>query len=141
MKGRTYRYGADALFPFGHGLSYTHFKIGNAAVDKTEIRDNETIKLTIPVANTGKRSGTEIVQVYVRKINDIEGPDKTLRGFQRVELTAGKSGQAIIELTPSAFEFYDWAERKMLVAAGEYEVSYGNSSDNKDLKTVKVSIQ
>ncbi len=141
MKGRTYRYGADALFPFGYGQGYTHFKIGNATVDKTEIKENESIKLTIPVTNTGKRSGTEIVQVYVRKINDIEGPDKTLRGFQRVELAAGKSGQAIIELAPASFEFYDWAERKMTVASGEYEVYYGNSSDTKDLKSTKVNIK
>ncbi len=141
MKGRTYRYGADALFPFGYGLSYTHFKMGNATVDKAEIKANETIKLTIPVTNAGKRSGTEIVQVYIRKVNDIEGPVKTLRGFQRVEIAAGKSEHATIELTPSAFEFYDWTERKMMVAPGEYEVLYGNSSDNKGLKTVKVSIK
>ncbi|MBP1619056.1 MAG: glycosyl hydrolase family 3 [Bacteroidetes bacterium] len=141
MKGRTYRYGADALFPFGYGLSYTHFKIGNVIVDKTEIKGDETIKLVIPVTNDGKRSGTEIVQVYLLKINDVEGPVKTLRGFQRVELAAGKSGQAIIELTPPAFEFYDWAERKMMVAPGKYEVYYGNSSAKKDLKSFTVNIK
>jgi beta-glucosidase len=141
MKGRTYRYMTDALFPFGYGLSYTNFKIGNATIDKTKIKDNETVKLTVPVTNVGKRSGTEIVQVYIRKINDIEGPIKTLRGFQRIELTAGKSGQAIINLTPSSFEFYDWEQRKMAVTSGEYEVFYGNSSDNKDLKSLKVNIK
>ena len=141
MKGRTYRYMSDPLFPFGFGLSYTNFKIGKATVDKPEIKSNETVKLTVPVTNAGKRSGTEIVQVYIHKVNDIEGPIKTLRGFQRVELAAGKSGQATIDLQPSAFEFFDWAQRKMMVTSGDYEVLYGNSSDAKALKTLKITIK
>lgn len=141
MKGRTYRYMSDPLFPFGFGLSYTNFKIGKATVDKSEIKSNETVKLTVPVTNAGKRSGTEIVQVYIHKVNDIEGPIKTLRGFQRVELAAGKSGQATIDLPPSAFEFFDWAQRKMMVTPGDYEVLYGNSSDAKALQTLKITIK
>ena len=141
MKGRTYRYMSDPLFPFGFGLSYTNFKIGKATVDKSEIESNETVKLTVPVTNAGKRSGTEIVQVYIHKVNDIEGPIKTLRGFQRVELAAGKSGQATIDLPPSAFEFFDWAQRKMMVTSGDYEVLYGNSSDAKALQTLKITIK
>ncbi|MDD3062491.1 MAG: glycoside hydrolase family 3 C-terminal domain-containing protein [Massilibacteroides sp.] len=141
MKGRTYRYMTDALFPFGFGLSYTSFKIGNATIDKSQIKPNENITLTIPVSNTGKRTGIEILQVYIRKVNDVEGPIKTLRGFQRIELAAGKSEQAIFVLAPSTFEFYDWAERKMMTAPGEYEISYGNSSDTKDLKSITVNIK
>jgi beta-glucosidase len=140
MKGRTYRYMSDALFPFGFGLSYTNFEIGSAMISKTTIQVDETIQLTIPVKNTGKLDGTEIVQVYVRKVNDIEGPLKTLRGFKRIEISAGKTKQVNIELAPSSFEFYDWNQRKMIITAGEYEVYYGNSSDAKDLKMVKVTI-
>jgi beta-glucosidase len=141
MKGRTYRYMSDPLFPFGFGLSYTTFTIGNAQISKTSIKADESVGLTIPVANTGKRNGTEIVQVYVHKLNDTDGPIKTLRGFQRVDVAAGKTGQAVISLPYSSFEFFDRYSGKMTVAAGEYEVLYGNSSDAKDLKTVKVSIQ
>lgn len=141
MKDRTYRYTTDYLYPFGFGLSYTTFEIGNASISKTSIKANEHVKLTIPVKNTGKRAGTEIVQVYIRKMNDLEGPLKTLRGFQRMELVAGKSETATIELTPASFEFYDWSQRQMAVTPGEYEVLYGNSSDSKDLKTMKVTIQ
>jgi beta-glucosidase len=140
MKGRTYRFMSDALFPFGFGLSYTTFSIGNAKLSKTTIKTNESVELTVPVSNTGKRNGTEIVQVYIHKVNDTDGPLKTLRGFQRVEVAAGKSGQAVIKLPSSSFEFFDRQSGKMMVAGGDYEVLYGNSSDTKDLKTIKITI-
>jgi beta-glucosidase len=140
MKGRTYRYTTDYLYPFGFGLSYTNFEIGNATVSKTAIKADESISITVSVKNTGKRNGTEIVQVYLRKVNDVEGPLKTLRGFQRVAVPAGKTSSATINLTPSSFEFYDWGQNKMTVTPGEYEVYYGNSSDNKDLKMTKITI-
>jgi beta-glucosidase len=141
MKGRTYRYTNDALFPFGYGLSYTKFEIGKAQVSKTEISKDETLNFTIPVKNAGKRSGTEIVQVYIRKIGDIDGPLKTLKAFQRVEIGAGKTANVAISLDPSAFEFYSWDERAMTVAPGEYEVLYGNNSVDKDLKSFVVSVK
>jgi beta-glucosidase len=140
MKGRTYRYMSDALFPFGYGLSYTSFEIGSATLSKTAIKSNESIQLTLPVTNTGKRAGTEIVQVYVRKVNDLEGPLKTLKGFKRVDLGAGKAQNVTVELPSSSFEFYDWSQRKMIITPGEYEVYYGTSSDPKDLKMSKISI-
>jgi len=141
MKGRTYRYMSDPLFPFGFGLSYTTFAIGNANLSKTVIKTDESIELTIPVVNKGNRDGTEIVQVYVRKVNDTDGPLKALRGFQRVDVAAGRTGRAVINLPYSAFEFFDKASGKMAVTAGEYEVWYGNSSDTKDLKMTKITIR
>jgi len=141
MKGRTYRFMSDALYPFGFGLSYTRFTIGTAKFSKTTAKADETIKLTVPVTNSGKRTGTEVVQVYVSKVNDIDGPIKTLRGFQRVEIAAGKTRQVTIDLAPSTFEFFDWSQRKMMVTPGEYEVYCGNSSDAKDLKVTKIWIQ
>jgi len=140
MKGRTYRYMADPLFPFGFGLSYTTFSIGDAKFSNTSIKSNESIKLTIPVLNKGKLNGTEIVQVYVRKINDVNGPLKTLKGFQRIDVAAGKTSQAEINLPNSSFGFFDRENGKMAVTAGEYEVLYGNSSDAKDLKTTRIII-
>ena len=141
MKGRTYRFMSDPLFPFGFGLSYTTFSIGNVKCNRTTIKANESVELTIPVSNTGKRDGTEIVQVYVHKINDTDGPLKTLKGFQRVDIAAGKTGQVVINLPASSFEFYDRVSGKMIEAAGEYEVFYGSSSDTKDLKSTKIIIE
>jgi len=140
MKGRTYRYMFDPLFPFGFGLSYTTFSIGKAKFSKTVIKADESVELSIPVLNTGKRDGTEIVQVYVRKVNDTDGPLKTLRGFQRINVSAGKASQAVINLPYTSFEFFDRASGKMTVTAGEYEIFYGSSSDAKDLKMTKISI-
>jgi beta-glucosidase len=140
MKGRTYRYMSDPLFPFGFGLSYTTFRIGDAKICKNEIKSDENIELTIPVTNKGKKDGTEVVQVYIRKVNDTDGPLKTLRGFQRVNVSAGKTKNITISLPYSAFEFFDRPSGKMAVTVGEYEVLYGNSSDAKDLKTVKVTV-
>ncbi len=141
MKGRTYRFMSDALFPFGFGLSYTKFSIGKAKLSETEIGNGESVELSIPVTNTGKRDGTEVVQVYVRKVNDIDGPIKTLKSFQRVNLAAGKTSEVVINLPYNSFESYDRVRGKMAVAPGEYEILYGNSSDNKDLKVTKVTIQ
>jgi beta-glucosidase len=140
MKGRTYRFMANPLFPFGYGLSYTTFSIGEAKLSKSVIKATETIEITIPVSNTGKRSGTEVVQVYIHKVNDIDGPLKTLRGFQRVSVAAGKTSQAEISLPHSSFEFFDRMSGKMVVSAGEYEVLYGNSSDTKNLKSIKIAV-
>ena len=141
MKGRTYRFMNDALFPFGYGLSYTTFKIGDAKLCTNVIKSGESVEITIPVTNTGKRIGTEIVQVYVKKVNDADGPIKTLKGFQRVNMAPGKTQNVSINLPGSSFEFYDQTSGKMTVKAGEYEVLYGNSSATNDLKMLKIVVQ
>lgn len=141
MKGRTYRFMSDPLFPFGYGLSYTRFAIGEAKVSHTTVSPGKTIVIDVPVTNTGKRDGTEVVQVYVRKINDADGPLKTLRGYQRISLPSSATKVVSITLPPDAFEFFDRASGKMLVAPGQYQIFYGNSSDNKDLKTITITIQ
>jgi beta-glucosidase len=141
MKNRTYRFSADALFPFGYGLSYTTYTIGQAEISGTSIEKNDKLTLTIPVTNTGKRNGTEVVQVYVRKVGDDKGPLRTLKGFKRIKLDPGKTSHVSITLTPDAFEFFDMASGKMAVSTGEYEVLYGNSSDLKELQSTEIKIK
>ena len=135
MKGRTYRYFNDALFPFGFGLSYTTFAIGDATIDG----QNGSYKVSIPVSNSGQKNGTEIVQLYIRNTADAEGPLKSLRGFQRVDVKAGQSATATIELKPESFEFWDAETNTMRTKSGTYEILYGNSSSDKDLKRLTVT--
>ena len=138
MKGRTYRYFNDPLFAFGYGLSYTTFAIDNP---KLSIDQTGNGKLSVDVANTGKRDGTEVVQLYIRDLSDAEGPSKSLRGFQRVNVKAGQKTTATIELTPKSFEFWDAESNTMRTKPGRYEILYGSSSQDKDLKRQTITIQ
>ncbi|MGZ3963531.1 MAG: xylan 1,4-beta-xylosidase [Mucilaginibacter sp.] len=142
MKNRTYRHMTSApLFPFGYGLSYTTFNIGNAKASKTVIGNKEAIQLTVPIANTGKRDGTEVLQVYVRKVGDKDGPVKTLRAFKRMPISAGQTAIAMVNLPAKTFEFYNRDAGSVKVSPGDYELLYGTSSDSKDLKPLKITIR
>jgi beta-glucosidase len=134
MKGRTYRYMSDALFPFGYGLSYTTFSVGEANLD------NKTMTLTLPVSNTGNYDGTEVVQIYIHKTGDTDGPIKTLKAFQRVSLKAGQHKNVVFKLDKKAFEFFDHQTNTMRVdPRASYEIYYGNSSRDCDLKKVVIA--
>lgn len=137
MKGRTYRYMTEEpLFPFGYGLSYTQFSLGAAELS----RSGEAMSLTVPVTNVGKRAGTEVVQVYLHKEGDTEGPRKTLRGYARVTLKAGESQNVSIQIDHQSFETFDPSTNKMQVLPGQYELYYGTSSADKDLKCIDVTL-
>lgn len=137
MKGRTYRYFSDPLFAFGYGLSYTDFTIGDAKMTKS----GKNHVLSVPVTNTGKRDGTEVVQVYIRDLSDAEGPLKSLRGFKRVSLKAGASATVDITLTPESFEFFDPETNTVHGKQGRFEILYGSSSLDSDLKKVLVNVK
>ena len=135
MKGRTYRYFNDPLFAFGYGQSYTTFEIGEAKIDGY----GTDYQVTIPVTNTGKCNGTEIVQLYIRDLSDKEGPLKSLRGFQRVYVKAGETATATISLDAKSFEFWDAATNTMRTKPGQYEILYGTSSRDNDLKRMTIT--
>ena len=143
MKGRTYRYFDDPLFAFGYGKSYTTFQIGDATIKPTgkEGEDVAVFDVEVPVTNTGKRDGAEVVQLYIRNTADPESPLKTLRAFQRIEVKAGQTATAHLPLTKNSFEFFDTETNTMRAKAGTYEVFYGNSSRNQDLKKTTITIQ
>ena len=138
MKGRTYRYFTDALFPFGYGLSYTNFEISN---EKLEMGNDGNGKLTVDVTNTGKRDGDEIVQLYIRDLQDAEGPLKTLRGFERINVKAGQTATATIQLNRQSFEFWDAASNTIRVKPGQYEILVGTSSNDSNMKKLMTNIQ
>ena len=137
MRGRTYRYFDDPLFAFGFGLSYTSFETGKAVIEGS----NGDFTLNIPVSNTGRRDGTETVQVYIRNTSDPDGPLKSLRGFQRISVKAGQTATAQVRLTRKSFEFFDVSTNTMRTKPGTYEILYGNSSLNADLKSLEVTLR
>ena len=135
MKGRTYRYfDGKPLYPFGHGLSYTDFKISKGRVVKAA---DGSMEFVASVKNTGKRSGATVVQLYVSKEGDTEGPIKTLRGYKRVEVAAGKTAEVRIPMDEETFLWWNPETGRMNPMRGCYILHYGETSDDAGLKTVK----
>lgn len=131
MKGRTYRYFNDALYPFGYGLSYTTFAVGTPLYSGG--------KVTVEVKNTGSREGTEVVQLYLKNLADKEGPSKSLRGFQRVPLKAGESSVVTFSLGDEDFEWFDEQSNTVRPMNGDWQLFVGTSSADKDLKSIKIN--
>ncbi|MDR2026019.1 MAG: glycoside hydrolase family 3 C-terminal domain-containing protein, partial [Prevotellaceae bacterium] len=124
--GRTYRYFKGApLYPFGHGLSYTTFEYGAAKLGKNSIGRNESVSLNFDLKNTGELDGDEVIQIYIRNLQDAEGPIKSLRAFKRINIAAAATEAVSIQLTPKAFEFFDPQTDSMTVKPGVYEILYG----------------
>lgn len=136
MAGRTYRYMKEQpLFCFGYGLSYTTFEFGTPKYNaKKDV-------VTVEVTNTGKRDGDEVVQVYIKRIADTEGPNKTLKAFKRVSLKAGEKKVISIDFKRGNFEGWDPEHNVMRVVAGKYQMMVGNSSRDCDLKTIEVKVK
>ena len=119
MEGHTYRYfRGEPLYPFGYGLSYSKFTYG-----KPRFADGQ-LKLT--VSNKSQWSGTETVLVYISKDGDTDGPIRTLRAFQRVEVPAGGSVAVSIPLPDTAFEWWDPKSNAMRILPGQYTLHVGN---------------
>ncbi|MCI6461248.1 MAG: glycoside hydrolase family 3 C-terminal domain-containing protein [Prevotella sp.] len=136
MAGRTYRYMKEQpLFSFGYGLSYTTFEFG------TPKYNAKKGVVTAEVTNTGKRDGDEVVQVYIKRIADTEGPNKTLKAFKRVNLKAGEKKVISIDFKRGNFEGWDPEHNVMRVVAGKYQMMVGNSSRDCDLKTIEVKVK
>ena len=141
MKGRTYRYFDDALFPFGYGLSYTSFDLGEVNIPRnSELSGDAGITVSVPVTNTGKHDGTETIQLYIRNLQDPDGPLKSVRAFQRVSVKAGKTETVELKLTKKSFEFWDPETNTMQVKPGKYEILVGTSSEDKAFKKQTVTI-
>ena len=139
MKNRTYRYFTGIpQYAFGYGLSYTTFSVGKAKVKSLKGKAPK-VTLTVPVKNTGKREGSETVQVYVKRLNDAGAPIKALKGFQKVNLKAGETQNAIVTLDGEAFEYYDEMKDELAVKPGKYQILYGTSSRDEDLKSFDFS--
>ena len=137
MQNRTYRYfKGKPLYAFGYGLSYTTFSYGNA---KTAGKP-QAMTLTVPVTNSGKIDGDEVIQVYVKALDDAGAPIKSLAGFARVNIPAGKTKSVKIQLNKDAFSFYDEATDGLKFKPGRYRILYGGSSLDSDLKSLDITL-
>ena len=142
MKNRTYRYFTGVpQYAFGYGLSYTTFDVGEATLSANSMKKKGKVTLTVPVTNTGKREGTETVQVYVKALDDPGAPIKALKGFQKLTLQPGETATAKITLDGEAFEYYDNDLYELATRAGNYQILYGTSSLDKDLKTLDFTVR
>lgn len=142
MKGRTYRYMTETpLYPFGYGLSYTTFNYGDGKLSANSIGGKGKVKLTIPVSNTGNMDGEEVVQVYISRPGDTEGPSHALRAFKRIFIKKGTTENVEFLLTADTFEWFDTNYNLMRPIEGEYNVLYGGSSEMSKLKSLSITVK
>jgi len=113
------------LYPFGYGLSYTQFEYSDLKINDS---NQEEIKVSIMVTNSGRISGEEVVQLYIRdKIASVSRPVKELKGFKKVILNAGESKEIEFVLTDTELGFYD-NSGQFIVEAGEFDIMVGTNA-------------
>ena len=116
------------LFPFGFGLSYTTFTYDRLRLDRTEMDRNGQVQVTVTVTNSGKRAGTEVVQLYTRDlVGSVTRPVRELKGFQRVELQPGESRDVTFTLRAADLAFHT-ADGRWEAEPGEFKVFVGPNS-------------
>ncbi|MET4596194.1 beta-glucosidase [Sphingomonas sp. PvP107] len=127
------------LYPFGYGLSYTSFDVGAPRLTKSTIGRDETVRVSVDVANTGRRAGDEVVQLYVRDDQaTVTRPVLELKHFQRVTLQPGEKRTMTFDLKPADLAFWN-AEIHRVVEPGTFTISAGNSSTA--LKTTSLTVR
>ena len=119
------------LFAFGHGLSYTTFKLGKLMADKQQLSAGGQISFTVNVTNTGSRAGSETVQLYISdKQCSVDRPVKELKAFQKVFLQPGESRDVTLTIGCDALSFYNEAKGEWTAEPGAFEALVGTASDN-----------
>lgn len=128
-------------FAFGFGLSYTQFEIENISVNQKAFAENETIKVSCTVKNTGKRDGKEVVQVYAGKHKSkVERAQKELKAFKKVKVNKASAESVTLEIKVKDLAFYNEETSSWEVEKGDYFIYVGNSSDNIS-KKLKISVK
>ena len=129
------------LYAFGYGLSYTTFAISNPRLAHKRIKRDGSTRVLAEVKNTGKRTGTEVVQMYIRDlISSVTRPIKELKGFKKVSLKPGETKTIEIDITSDSLAFYD-INMKYVVEPGDFEIMVGTSSRDVDLQKVILRVE
>jgi beta-glucosidase len=128
------------LYPFGYGLSYTTFAFKNLRLEKKKIGRDACTRALVDVTNTGKRAGSEVVQMYIRDlVSSVTRPVKELKGFKKITLAPGASETVALDITPELLAFYD-INMKFLVEPGDFEIAVGHSSRDADLQKIVLTV-
>ncbi|MDR0893508.1 MAG: glycoside hydrolase family 3 C-terminal domain-containing protein, partial [Mediterranea sp.] len=123
----------DPLYPFGYGLSYTTYQYSPITLSQSTINPTDSLTATVTVTNTGKRDGTEVVQMYIRDlVGSVTRPVKELKGFQRVALKAGESKQVSFSIGVDLLKFYNY-RLDYVYEPGDFQVMIGPNS--RDVQT------
>jgi beta-glucosidase len=127
----------DPVYPFGYGLSYTHFSYGDLSLSSTSLKGSQTLTATVTVTNDGALAGKETVQLYIRDlVGSITRPVKELKGFKKISLNAGESQKVSFAITPEDLKFYN-NDLKYDWEPGDFVIMVGPNS--RDVRSVKVS--
>lgn len=130
--GKTNVYGA--LYPFGHGLSYTTFSYSNLKINQNKKSVNDNIAISVDITNTGKYKGDEVVQLYLKdEVSSVTVYETQLRGFERITLNSGETKTVNFMLKPDDLKLLN-KDMKWLVEPGIFEVLIGASSEDIKLK-------
>jgi beta-glucosidase len=129
----------EPLYPFGYGLSYTQFEYGAMQLSAKQLKGNQKLTVTVPVKNTGKYSGKEVVQLYIRdEVGSITRPVQELKGFNKIELAPGETKNISFEITPELLKFYN-GDLKLDWESGDFQIMVGTNS--KEVQVAKVNWQ
>ena len=127
----------EPLYPFGYGLSYTQFEYGAMQLSAKQLKGNQKLTVTVPVKNTGKYAGKEVVQLYIRdEVGSITRPVQELKGFNKIELAPGETKNVSFEITPELLKFYN-GDLKLDWESGDFQIMVGSNS--KDVQTQKIN--
>lgn len=117
------------LFPFGHGLSYTTFYYSTITLSSPTLSANEKLTVSIPITNTGKVDGAEVVQGYVHDVKSrIARPEKELAAFEKIFLKAGETKNVVLTLDKYSLGYYDTRLQAWTAEEGTFMILVGSSS-------------
>lgn len=118
-----------ALFPFGHGLSYTSFEYGKPEISDKKMTADGQLTVSVSVRNSGTRAGKEVMQLYIAdKKSSLPRPAKELKGFDKISLAPGEEKVVSFRIDKEALSFFDDSRHEWIAEPGQFEAIIGASS-------------